>query len=68
MHLFYLFILKLFDVFQLLFCKSKTFLFLKKILEQNQNFLMCSNFFLLKAKHFYIVQKILDLKENVLVR
>ncbi len=36
---------KLFDVFQLLFCKSKTFLFFPKILEQNQNLLMCSNFF-----------------------
>ncbi len=59
---------KLFDVFQLLFCKSKTFLFFQKILEQNQNFLMCPNFFLAKAKHYYIIQKILDLKENVLVR
>jgi hypothetical protein len=37
---------KLFDVFQLLFCKSKTFLFFPKILQQNQNFSMCSNFFL----------------------
>ncbi len=41
---------KLFDVFQLLFCKSKTFLFFPKILEQNQNFLMCSNFFFSKTK------------------
>ena len=59
---------KLFDVVQLLFCKSKTFLFFQQILEQNQNFLMCSNFFLAKAKHYYIIQTILDLKENVLVR
>ncbi len=59
---------KLFDVFQLLFCKSKTFLFFPKILEQNQNFLMCSNFFLAKAKSYYIIQNFLDLKENVLVR
>ncbi len=59
---------KLFDVFQLLFCKNKTFLFFPKILEQNQNFLMGSNFFLAKAKCFYIIQKFLDLKENVLVR
>ncbi len=29
---------------------------------------MCSNFFLTKAKRCYIIQKILDLKENVLVR
>ena len=42
--------LKLFDVFQLLFCKSKTFLFFQKILEQNQNFLMCSNIFFSKSK------------------
>ncbi len=28
---------------------------------------MCSNFFLAKAKRYYIIQKILDLKENVLV-
>jgi hypothetical protein len=51
---------KLFDVFhfQLLFCKSKTFLFFPNILEQNQNFLMCSNFFLAKAKLYYIIQKI----------
>ncbi len=48
---------KLYDVFQLLFCKSKTFLFFPKILEQNQNFLMCSNFFLAKAKRYYIIQK-----------
>ncbi len=59
---------KLFDVFQLLFCKSKTFLFFQKIWEQNQNFLMCSNVFLAKAKCYYIIKKILDLKENVLVR
>ena len=59
---------KLFDVYQLLFCKRKTFLFFPKNLEQNQNFLMCSNFFLTKAKRYYIIQKILDLKENVLVR
>jgi hypothetical protein len=41
---------KLFDVLQLLFCKSKTFLFFQKILEQNQNFLICSNFFFSKSK------------------
>jgi hypothetical protein len=40
---------KLFDVFQLIFCKSK-FLFFPKILEQNQNFLMCSNFVFSKIK------------------
>ncbi len=59
---------KIINVFQLLICKSKTFLFFPTILEQNQNFLMCSNFFLAKVKHYYIIQKILDLKENVLVR
>jgi hypothetical protein len=48
---------KLFDVFQLFFCKSKTFLFIPKILEQNQNFLMSSNFFLAKAKRYYLIQK-----------
>jgi hypothetical protein len=48
---------KRFDVFLLLFCKSKTF---PKILEQNQKFFMCYNFF--------IIQNILDLKENFLVR
>ncbi len=58
----------LFDVFQLLFCKSKRFIFFPKILEQNRNFLMCSNFFLAKAKRYYMIQKNLDLKENVLVR
>ena len=41
---------KLFDVFHLFFSRSKTFIFIPKILEQNQNFLMCSNFFLAKAK------------------
>jgi hypothetical protein len=41
---------KLFDVFQLLFCKSKTFPFFPELLEQNQNFLMCSNFFVSKSK------------------
>jgi hypothetical protein len=59
---------KLFDVFQLLFCKSKTFLFFPKILEQNQNFLMCSNFFLAKQKRYHVIQNFLDLKENVLLR
>jgi hypothetical protein len=59
---------KLFDVFQLLFCKSKTFLFFPKIFEQKQNFLMCLNFFLAKAKRYYIIQNFLDLKENILVR
>jgi hypothetical protein len=29
-----------------------------KILEQNQNFLMCSNFFLAKAKRYYLIQKL----------
>ncbi len=29
---------------------------------------MYSNFFLAKAKRYYIIQNILDLKENVLVR
>ncbi len=43
---------KLFDVFQLLFCKRKTFLFFQKNLEQNQNFLMCFNFFWAKAKRY----------------
>ncbi len=33
------------------------FLFFPKILEQNQNFLMCSNFFLAKAKRYFIIQK-----------
>ncbi len=46
---------KLFDVFQLLFCKSKMFLFLPQNFEQNQNFLMCSNFFKAKAKRYYII-------------
>ncbi len=59
---------KFFDVFQLLFFKSKTFQFFQKILEQNQNFLMCSNFFLAKSKPYYIIQKFLGLKEKVLVR
>jgi len=48
---------KLFDVFQLLFYKSKMFLFFPKILEQNQNFVMCSNFFLAKAKRYDLIQK-----------
>ncbi len=34
------------------------FLFIPKILEQNQNFLMCSNFFLAKAKRYYLIQKL----------
>jgi hypothetical protein len=46
---------KLFDVF---FSKRKTFLFIQKILEQNQNFLMCFNFFLAKAKRFYLIQNL----------
>ncbi len=49
---------KLFYVFQLFFSKSKTFLFIPKILEQNQNFLMCSNFFLAEAKRYYLIQKL----------
>jgi hypothetical protein len=32
------------------FLQKKTFLFFPKILEQNQNFLMCSNFFSSKSK------------------
>jgi hypothetical protein len=35
-------------------------LFIPKILEQNQNFLMCSNFFLAKAKRYYLIQKMLN--------
>jgi hypothetical protein len=50
---------KLFDVFQFFFCKSKTFLFIPKILEQNQNFLMCSNFFYSKSKTLLFNPKIL---------
>ncbi len=49
---------KLFDVFQLSYSKCKTFLFIPKILEQNQNFVMCSNFFLAKAKLYYLIQKL----------
>jgi len=49
---------KLFDVFHLFFSRSKTFIFIPKILEQNQNFLMCSNFFLAKAKSYYLIQKL----------
>jgi hypothetical protein len=49
---------KLFDVFHLFFSRSKTFIFIPKILEQNQNFLMCSNFFLAKAKRYYLIQKL----------
>ncbi len=56
---------KRFDVFQNLKWNVSVY---AKILEQNQNFLMCSNFFLVKTKRSYIIQKILDLKENVLVR
>jgi hypothetical protein len=41
---------KLFDVFHLFFNRNKTFIFIPKILEQNQNFLMCSNFFFSKSK------------------
>jgi hypothetical protein len=37
-------------------------------LEQNQNFLMCSNFFLAKQKRYHVIQNFLDLKENVLLR
>ncbi len=33
-------------------------MFIPKILEQNQNFLMCSNFFLAKAKRYYLIQKL----------
>ncbi len=49
---------KLFDVFQLFFSNSKTFPFIPKILEQNQNFLMCSTFFLAKAKRYFFIQKL----------
>ena len=49
---------KLFDVYQLLFCKRKTFLFFPKNLEQNQNFLMYSNFFLTKAQRYFFIQKL----------
>ncbi len=49
---------KLFDVFQLFFSNSKTFLFVPKFFEQNQNFLMCSNFYLAKAKRYYFIQKL----------
>jgi hypothetical protein len=56
---------KLFDVLQLLFCKSKTFLFFPKILEQNHNFLCVPTFFLAKAKRYYLIQNFLDLKGNV---
>ncbi len=49
---------KLFDVFHLFFSRSKTFIFIPKILEQNQNFLMRSNFFLAKAKRYFLVQKL----------
>ncbi len=41
------------------FCKSKTFLFFPKILEQNQNFLMCSNFFFSKSKTLLFNSKML---------
>jgi hypothetical protein len=34
----------------------ETFQFIPKILEQNQNFLMCSNFFSAKAKRLYLFQ------------
>jgi hypothetical protein len=34
------------------------FIFIPKILKQNQNFLMCSNFFLAKAKRYYLIQKL----------
>ena len=49
---------KLFDVFHLFFSRSKTFIFIPKILEQNQNFLMCSKFSLAKAKRYYLIQKL----------
>ncbi len=48
---------KLFDVFQLFFSKSKTFLFIPKILEPNQHFL-CVPTFLAKAKRYYLIQKL----------
>ncbi len=33
-------------------------MFIPKILKQNQNFLMCSNFLLAKAKRYYLIQKL----------
>ncbi len=48
---------KLFDVFQLLFAKVKRFYLFQKFWKQNQNFLMCSNFFLAKAKRYYLFKK-----------
>ncbi len=44
---------KRFDVFQ----NPGTFLFIPKILEQNQNFMMCSNFCFAKAKRSYFFKK-----------
>jgi hypothetical protein len=34
------------------------YVFIPKILEQNQNFLICSKFFLTTAKRFYLFQKL----------
>ncbi len=49
---------KTFWRFPSFFSRSKTFIFIPKILEQNQNFLMCSNFFLAKSKRYYLIQKL----------
>ena len=38
--------------------QSGMFQFIPKILEKNQNFLMCSNFYLAKAKRYYLIQKL----------
>ena len=59
----------LFHVFQLLFCKSKNvYIFSKNFGTKPKLFDVFQLFFLAKTKHYYIIQKILDLKENVLVR
>jgi len=50
---------KLFYVFPLFFAKAKTFLFIPKMLEQTQNFLMCSDFFFSKSKTLRFNPKIL---------
>jgi hypothetical protein len=41
---------KLFDVFQLFLSRSKTFIFIPKILEQNQNFFDMFQLFFSKRK------------------
>ncbi len=59
---------KLFDVFQLPFLQKQNVSIFSKHFGTKPNFLMCSNFFLAKAKRYYIIQKYLDLTENVSVR